>query len=217
MNYTMKIHIPSHLSDAELLAEVTTLAGREREATAHLVAHLAELDARRLYLGAGFSSLFTYCLEVLRLSEAEAYNRIEAARAARRFPVVLDRLAERSLSLTTVCVLAPHLTPDNCQELLAAASGKSRRAVEALLAQRFPQPDVAFSVRKLPTPHCGSIQPSAVASSASMTLTEAPVTAPTAPPVPTPPPRRAVVAPLAPDRYEIRFTASAGICEKLRL
>ena len=36
-------------------------------------------------------------------------------------------------------------------------------------------------------------------------------------PTPTPPPRRAVVAPLAPDRYEIRFTASAGICEKLRL
>src|SRR2546428_2140578 len=127
MKDSMKINIPSHLSDAELVAEVKSLAGREREASAHLIAHLAELDARRLYLGAGFSSLFTYCMEVLRLSEAEAYNRIEAARAARRFPIILDRLAMRSLSLTTVCVLASHLTADNCQELLAAASGKSRR------------------------------------------------------------------------------------------
>jgi len=148
----MKITIPSHLSDADLVAEVKSLAGRERAATGHLTGHLAELDARRLYLGAGFSSLFTYCMEVLRLSEAEAYNRIEAARAARRFPVILDRLAEGSLNITTIRVLASCLTGDNHLELLAAASGKSRREVEELLAQRFPQPDVASSVRKLPTP-----------------------------------------------------------------
>src|SRR5712692_5270209 len=214
----MKINIPSHLSDAELVAAVKSLAGRECEATAHLIAHLAELDARRLYLGAGFSSLFTYCTEVLRLSEAEAYNRIDAARAARRFPVILDRLAEGSLNITTVRVLASCLTADNHLELLAAASGKSRRAVEELLAQRFPQPDVASSVRKLPTPRVVPAQPLAVASATapSMTAAEAYVTPP-APPVPAAVPRRAVIAPLAPDRYEIRFTASAEACEKLRL
>jgi len=217
----MKINIPSHLSDAELVAEVKSLAGREREATAHLIGHLAELDARRLYLGAGFSSLFTYCIEVLRLSEAEAYNRIEAARAARRFPVILDRLAEGSLNITTVRVLASCLTGENHLELLAAASGKSRREVEELLAQRFPQPDVASSVRKLPTPRGAPAQPLAVAStpSASTTLAGAPVTAPSAPvpALPAPATRRAVVAPLASDRYEIRFTASAETCKKLRL
>jgi hypothetical protein len=221
MKDSMKINIPSHLSDAELVAEVKSLAGPEREASAHLIAHLAELDARRLYLGAGFSSLFTYCMEVLRLSEAEAYNRIEAARAARRFPIILDRLAEGSLNITTVRVLASHLTADNYQELLVAASGKSRRTVEELLAQRFPQPDVAFSVRKLPAPRGVPAQPLAAAStpSASMTLASAPVTGPSAPvpALPAPPTRRAVVAPLAPDRYEIRFTASAETCEKLRL
>src|SRR5713226_944372 len=113
MKDSMKIHIPSHLSDAQLVAEVKSLAGRDRETTAHLIAHLAELDARRLYLGAGFSSLFTYCVGVLRLSEAEAYNRIEAARAARRFPFILDRLVEGSLNLTTVRLLASHLMANN--------------------------------------------------------------------------------------------------------
>jgi hypothetical protein len=52
----MKITIPSHLSDAALVAGVKSLAGREREATAQLIAHLAEIDARRLHLGAGFPS-----------------------------------------------------------------------------------------------------------------------------------------------------------------
>jgi hypothetical protein len=34
-----------------------------------LLALLMELDARRLYLGEGCSSLFTYCTQVLHLSE----------------------------------------------------------------------------------------------------------------------------------------------------
>ena len=131
----MEINIPSHLSDAELVTEVRSLVERERGVTAHLIAHLAEFDARRLYLAAGFPSLFAYCVEVLRLSEGEAYNRIDAARAARKFPVILDRLAEGSLNMTTVRLLGSYLTADNHAELLAAASGKSRRAVEELLAR----------------------------------------------------------------------------------
>jgi hypothetical protein len=80
------------LSDDQLVARMKSLVARERRATALLVAHLAELDTRDVYLRAGYSSLFTYCREVLGLSEDEAYNRIEAARTARRFPVALDLL-----------------------------------------------------------------------------------------------------------------------------
>jgi hypothetical protein len=150
------------LSDADLLAAVVCLAGRERGTTLELVAHLAELDARRLYLGAGFSSLFAYCTGVLRLSEHEAYNRIEAARAVRRFPVILERLGDGSLNLTTIRLLSPHLQPENAATLLAAASGKSRRDVEELLAGHFPRPFVAASIRKLPgaRPTVGLLVPS---------------------------------------------------------
>ena len=48
------------LSDEELLSRVGALVRHEREATAQLVAALVELDSRRLYLGQGCSSLFTY-------------------------------------------------------------------------------------------------------------------------------------------------------------
>ena len=91
----MTIAIPSHLSDDELTTEVFRCAREENGATARLVAHLAEFDARRLHLAAGYSSLFKYCCKVLGLSEHATYNRIEAARLARRFPVVLERLARR--------------------------------------------------------------------------------------------------------------------------
>jgi hypothetical protein len=39
---------------------------------------------------------YTYCREVLQLSESESYNRIEAARAARKFPMILDVLGDGS-------------------------------------------------------------------------------------------------------------------------
>jgi len=59
--------VPEQLSDPELIGEVTRLAALECKATASLVAALAELDARRLYLGQGCSSMFTYCTQVLHL------------------------------------------------------------------------------------------------------------------------------------------------------
>ena len=144
------ISAASRLSDADLLQRLLVLAGRERESTVELVAHLAELDARKLHLAEGYGSLFSYCTGALRLAEHAAYNRIEAARASRRFPAILDLLADGSLSLSTVRLLAPHLRPDNFEALVATAKGRSKREVEALVARLAPRPDVAASVRKLP-------------------------------------------------------------------
>ncbi len=141
----------ARLSDEALVARVKTLAAREREARTVLIAHLAELDARRLYLAEGCSSLFTYCVQVLHLSAHAAYGRIEAARAARRFPVVLERLADGSVNLTTIGLLTAHLTAENHRDLLEAARGKSKRQVEELVARLRPRPPVPASVRRLPT------------------------------------------------------------------
>jgi len=212
----MKITIPSHLSDDDLVAEVKSLVMREQAATARLIAHLAEFDARRLHLAAGFSSLFTYCTEVLRLSEAEAYNRIEAARTARRFPVIFDMLGEGILNLTTVRLLARHLTDENHEALLTAAARKSRREVEELLAGHFPQPDVAPSVRKLPATRPALSPPAPPASVPATSVPSAGAALPI-PEAASAPTRRPIVSPRAPGRYEVRFTASAETCEKLRL
>src|SRR5438093_4201926 len=140
------------LSDRDLLAQVQHAARAERQAIAHLIALLMELDTRRLYLGEGFSSLFTYCTQALHLSEHAAYNRIETARAARRLPMILELVAEGAVTLTTVRLLAPHLTPENHRDVLARARHKSKRETEQLVANLRPLPDVAAAIRKLPTP-----------------------------------------------------------------
>ena len=144
--------LASSLSDQDLLARVSVLAGNERDASVELVAHLAVLDVRpALYAAKGHGSLFTYCTEVLRLSEDATCNRIQAARACRDFPVILDLLASGAMSLTSIRMLRPHLTPENHGAVLARASGRSRRQIEALVAELAPRPDVPSSVRRLPT------------------------------------------------------------------
>ena len=202
------------LPDAALVAEVKVLATRERRATADLIACLAEIDARQLYRPEGCSSLFVYCTRVLRLSEHAAYGRIEAARAVRRFPTILELLATGGLNLTTVCLLARHLTPENHEAVLSAATHKSKREVEHLVATLSPRPDVASSIRKLrerqpAEPHAPGDEINATRAPES----SRPATTASAPaPSPSPP----IVTPLAPERYKVQFTVSRETYEKLR-
>ena len=140
----------ARLADAELVAQARSLIRAERGVTAELIAHLAELDTRDVHLREGYTSLFVYCRDTLGLSEWEAYNRIEVARAARRFPGILKMLAEGAIHLTAVRRLAPHLTAENHLEVLRSAEGKSRREVEEIVARLAPRPDVPCSVRRVP-------------------------------------------------------------------
>ena len=139
----------ANLSNADLLARLQLLAGRAREDTVEMVAHLSELEVRGVHLGEGYGSLFVYCTDALRLSEHEAYNRVVAAKVARAFPLILDGLADGSLNLTTVRLLAPLITAENHRDLLARAAGRSKREVEALVASLSPQPDVVPRIRRL--------------------------------------------------------------------
>jgi hypothetical protein len=147
---TNLLAIAAQLSDDALRAKVKVLAQRSHEVTVELIAHLAVLEVRKLHCSEGPGSLFRYCTEILRFSEAAACNRIKAARAARRFPVILDLLADGSVNLTTVRLLAPHLRPENHRAILAEATGMTRRQVDRLVARLAPQPDVPPSIRKLP-------------------------------------------------------------------
>jgi 5-methylcytosine-specific restriction endonuclease McrA len=143
----------SALSDQDLLARLEMFAGKEREASAELVAQLAALDSRRmLYAAQGYGSLFSYCTQALRLSEDAACNRIWTARASLRFPLILDLLASGSMTLTSVRLLGPHLTAENHQSVLARAMDRTRREIEALVAELAPKRDLPSTVRKLPSP-----------------------------------------------------------------
>ena len=140
------------VTDRDLQAELTRLLASGSRTEAQIIAHLAAVEERRLHLEAGSSSLFDHCLHRLGLSENEAFHRITAARLARRFPAIFGLLEQRAVHLTAVCLLRDYLTPENHRELLEEASGKTKLQVQEMLARRFPRPDVASTIRKLPPP-----------------------------------------------------------------
>ena len=203
------------LDDDSLLDAAKRLATEERRATAALLRALMEIDSRRLYLGQGCASMFGYCTQVLHLSEGAAYNRIEAARAGRTYPVILDLLKQSAITLTAVRLLAPHLTTENHVAVLASARHKSRREVEEITAALSPKPDAAVVVRKMPQ--------SGPATAARPVIPVAQVDAPRMPawtPVGSPAPVRLepsrVTTPLAPERYRIQLTVSRETHDRFR-
>src|SRR4051794_24973909 len=161
----MNITDAASLDDLRLTESLTRLAGAERTSTVALIVHLGEFDHRQLYRGAGFPSLFQYCVEVLRLSEDAASNRIAAARMARRFPVIVDLLTAGTLSPTTVRLISHHATPENGRALIDAAVGRTRRQVEEQLAWMFPKEGPRASVRPIGSPNAGANAPASRSSS----------------------------------------------------
>jgi hypothetical protein len=136
-----------HVPDDALHTGVKTLVGRHNVITADLLAHLAEVEARGIYRERACSSLYTYCIYELRLSEDEAQRRAKAARTAREFPVLFEMLAEGAIHMTGLLLLAPCLTPGNHAELLARARFRTKREIERLVAEVAPRP----TLRLLPS------------------------------------------------------------------
>jgi hypothetical protein len=194
------------LSDDAILLGVTKLLGSERKIVARLISYLVEVEERRLHLNVAASSLYDFCTRKLRWSEGESFRRINAARLAKRFPQIIGMLERGEIHLSTLVLLRDHLTEQNHDSLLADVAGKSKRTVQEYLAARFPQPDVPSAIRKLRAP--AKPKPTASGGSpGSGVFSSAPRRAPA----------RAVVAPLAPNRHRVQFTASSELRDKLEL
>ena len=139
----------SHVSNDALLRDLATSVKQDRATTATMLAQLAEVDERKLFAGAGYESMYLYCVRELHMSEDTAFRRIRVARTAREFPAIFNLLADGRLNLTSVLPLTPHLTAETAGELLAAATHKTKPEIELLLAERFPRPDLPTLVQML--------------------------------------------------------------------
>ena len=229
--YEMQSHSLRHVDNAVLLRDLHAIAATDRATTAKLLAHIAEVDLRKLYAEKGYSAMFYYCIRELHFSEDMAAKRIRAARVARRFPAVYDAIADGRLHLTAICQLSKplrFLSGDDAAHLLTAAEHKTKEEIEIMLAERFPQPDLATRVRALdPSESVLQLQvPEPVdvpdSSSEATEPTEDRSTPPTAvvtqslaaPPAPSTPPDR--TRPLSPGRFALQLTISSETLGKLR-
>ncbi len=183
----------TQLSDRDLWTGALSANGARRRATALLLAHLAVIEARELHLLRGYSSMFDFCVRGLGMSEGTAHRAISGTRAAHRYPLVLEMLADGRLHLSGLSLLAPRLTAENHEKLLEEAAGKTKASIREVLARWFPKPDVPDRVQPL----------SPKGEQGSLGLDGAPAGA------------RPRVEPLSEERFGVHFTASARLRDKL--
>jgi hypothetical protein len=141
------------VSNAELLANTRGLVGKSNQVFAALLAHLAEVEARGLHRTRACASLYTYCIYELRFSEDAAARRASAAKLVRRFPLLLDAIANGELHLTGLLMLGPHLTPENIVEVLGRAKFRTKKELGKLVRELHPLPlvpDLVEPLRPLP-------------------------------------------------------------------
>ena len=95
----------SGLTDDALLAQTRKLARIEQQLNVTVIDHLREIEARRLYLRRGFSSLFDYAVRELGYTDSAASRRINAMRLCKEFEEVREGLQDGSITLTTAAQL----------------------------------------------------------------------------------------------------------------
>ncbi len=194
------------LAERELLERFASLVRQDRTTTAALLAHIGEIDRRKLYLKHACPSMFAFCVERFHMSEAIAAKRVRAGRTAYRFSLILDMVEKGELHLTGVHQLAAHLTEENHLRVLKRAKHKTMREIERLVAELAPRPDAPSRIVTLPSmkqtkktqnklKHAGSAGSEGGVQSLGRV--------------------RAQVTPLSPRRYKLQVTLSQEMRDKL--
>ena len=138
----------SALSDRELLRETSNLVRHERHLQGAIIDHLAEIEARGLYLERGFSSLFDYAVRELGYSDAAAARRIGAMRLCADAPQAREGLRDGSLTLSAAAELQWAF---DRQRRRGSISGTAAIAPAGSAAQTDPAADSAPAVPPSPT------------------------------------------------------------------
>src|SRR5690242_1479109 len=115
------------VGDDALVESLGRLIGAHRRVMSQILEHLGEIEARRIHLRRGHNSMFVYCVKVWGFSEDEACRRIDAARMARRFPIVLSMLTEGTVTLSVLSLLHPRFNEPDFEELLNGVKGMTVR------------------------------------------------------------------------------------------
>jgi len=144
----------NHLSKQELITNTEALVSQERRITIEVLWHLHEIERRKLYAELGYSSLFSYCIEALKYSEAQAFRRISAMRLLKQAPELEAKLNDGALSVATICqVQALKISISQKKEILKEVEGKSKRETERYLLKIAPRPIEEERVKPISATH----------------------------------------------------------------
>ena len=127
----------AHLSDDELIAELTACCSDTRRSNVRTLVFLAEVETRQLYLRAAASSMWDYSRRILRMSHGAAHRNVCVARLCRKYPFLLERIEQGESHISTLAHIASFITADNVHELVDETSGMNRMHVDLVLGRWF--------------------------------------------------------------------------------
>ncbi len=195
------------LSD-ELNHSAEKLVTAENGSVAKLIAHIAEMSARKTALELGYKSLYDYCIRGLNISEGAVPARIQVANVARRFPQLLVALAERRISLTVAGLLARHVRENNVDKLISDCAGKTCKATQEYLVALEAKPVFEPSIRKRASAQQTAAPPQPQNDTNSPNAAQPPLQQ--APPKSSP----TILQPATPDEFNFRFSADRDFKDK---
>jgi hypothetical protein len=118
-----------------------------QQAEVELVSALQAVESSREFVELGYSSMFTYSVRELGLSESVAYSAISVARKARVVPELHARMAAGAISLSKAKKIASVITLDNQEVWLTKASLLTSHEIEREVALENPKLTVSEQAR----------------------------------------------------------------------
>ena len=109
---------------------------------------IQQVDEAKVFLKMGYSNLFSYLTESLKLTEAQAFTYSTVSRKSRQIPS-LQTAIEAGLSLTKAQRIVPILTKENHQEWISKAQNLSKYDLEREVAELNPLASKKESLRAI--------------------------------------------------------------------
>ncbi|MGE3759897.1 MAG: hypothetical protein AB7H97_19175, partial [Pseudobdellovibrionaceae bacterium] len=105
----------------------------------NLIRVLQEVDESLTYRYLGFSSLYSYCVEGLKLSESQAMMYISVARKSKQLPALQQALEAGEVSVSKVKRVVPVIDNSNQQYWLELVQTSTKREIEKAVAKVNPR------------------------------------------------------------------------------
>jgi hypothetical protein len=139
-----------NLSDSALMNRLLRIFEYEKKCGDAILLGLKEIKARRLYVTAGYSSLFNMLIHYFKLSESMAYQRLAALKLIEAVPEAQTALFNNNVNLSTLAEVQSFINksekssevkmPTNeKEELVNQIMGKSLKETKALLGDKNPE------------------------------------------------------------------------------
>jgi len=129
--------------------EALSLSKLFRNTESDLIEVLMKIDEAKVFLALGYSSLYSYALEALDLSEANAYAFSAVAKKSKQIPELKTEIKSGNLSVSNARRVLSVITPQNKMEWIAKAAVLPKIELEKEVFKANPEAEKKESIRQL--------------------------------------------------------------------